>query len=294
LPRFVYLFFQSSAYWLQIETSKRGIGQPNVNGRVLSQIEIPLPPLDEQRRIVAELDTQLTRLDANVTALKRVQANLKRYRASVLKDACEGRLVPTEAELGRREGRQTENSSIELQRIKSSVGMAKIRRGVPDPVPLSPFAQTLTVPDGWTINSIAELLRGGAFLDVKDGNHGTNHPRRRDFTTAGLPFITATEVGGFRIDFQGAPKVSGEPLAKLRVGFAIPGDVILTHKGTVGRVAICAHECVLSPQTTYYRIAKGAFDRRYLLYFFASPQFYRQLTDVKSQTTRDYVPISDQ
>ena len=57
-------------------------------------MSIPLPPLPEQRRIVAEIEKQFTRLDAGVAALKRVQANLKRYRASVLKAACEGRLAP--------------------------------------------------------------------------------------------------------------------------------------------------------------------------------------------------------
>ena len=71
----------------------------------------PSPPLPEQHRIVAEIETQFTRLDASVAALRRVQANLKRYRASVLKAACEGRLVPTEAELARSEGRGYETRS---------------------------------------------------------------------------------------------------------------------------------------------------------------------------------------
>jgi DUF1016 N-terminal domain/N-6 DNA Methylase len=57
-----------------------------------------VPPLPEQRQIVAEIEKQFTRLEAGVAALRRVQANLKRYRAAVLKAACEGRLVPTEAE----------------------------------------------------------------------------------------------------------------------------------------------------------------------------------------------------
>ena len=57
--------------------------------------------LPEQRRIVAEIEKQFTRLEAGVAALRRVQANLKRYRAAVLKAACEGRLVPTEAELAK-------------------------------------------------------------------------------------------------------------------------------------------------------------------------------------------------
>ena len=79
--------------------------------------EIPVPPLPEQHRIVAAIETQFTRLDAAVAALQRVQANLKRYRASVLQAACEGRLVPTEAELARAEGRSYEPADQLLQRI---------------------------------------------------------------------------------------------------------------------------------------------------------------------------------
>lgn len=52
-----------------------------------------------------------------VTALRQVRAKLKRYRAAVLKAACEGRLVPTEAELARQEGRSYEPASELLARI---------------------------------------------------------------------------------------------------------------------------------------------------------------------------------
>lgn len=65
-----------------------------IGGSVLRNQEIPLAPLSEQSRIVAEIEKQFTRLDAGVAAFKRVQTNLKRYRASVLKAACEGRLAP--------------------------------------------------------------------------------------------------------------------------------------------------------------------------------------------------------
>ena len=72
----------------------RGTTISGVTKRQLRELPFALPPLPEQRRIVAEIEKQFTRLDAGVTALKRVQANLKRYRASVLKAACEGRLAP--------------------------------------------------------------------------------------------------------------------------------------------------------------------------------------------------------
>ena len=53
----------------------------------LKAAKLFVPPLSEQRRIVAEIEQQFTRLDAGVAALRRTQANLKRYRAAVLKTA---------------------------------------------------------------------------------------------------------------------------------------------------------------------------------------------------------------
>ena len=79
--------------------------------------EFPVRSYDEQREIVAEIEKQFTRLEAGVAGLRRVQANLKRYRAAVLKAACEGKLVPTEAELARQEGRTYETGAQLLERI---------------------------------------------------------------------------------------------------------------------------------------------------------------------------------
>ena len=73
-----------------------GVGINHLSATKFKQLEIPVPPLPEQGRIVAEMEKQFTRLDAGVAALRRTQANLKCYRAAVLKAACEGRLVPTE------------------------------------------------------------------------------------------------------------------------------------------------------------------------------------------------------
>jgi type I restriction enzyme S subunit len=116
-PRFVWYFFQTSRYWRQIQTESSGIAQPGVNAARLQKLRVPLAGCGEQARIVDAIETQLTRLDAAVAALERVQANLKRYRASVLKAAVGGRLVPTEAELARQEGRDYEPASVLLQRI---------------------------------------------------------------------------------------------------------------------------------------------------------------------------------
>ncbi len=112
-------FLQSPFYWQEVYDHQVGIAVPNINASKLRQIPFPLPPLPEQQRIVEIIETHLTRLDAGVASLKRAQAGLKRYRASVLKAACEGKLVTTEAELARAENRDYEPADRLLQRILS-------------------------------------------------------------------------------------------------------------------------------------------------------------------------------
>lgn len=100
-PSFLSLFLQTNEYRHQVSELSSGVNINNLKAKHIEEIEIPLPPLDEQRRIVAEIETQFTRLDAGVAALKRALANLKRHRASVLHAACSGQLVPSEAALVR-------------------------------------------------------------------------------------------------------------------------------------------------------------------------------------------------
>ena len=103
---------------------------------MIERWEVPIPPLPAQRRIVAEIEKQFTRLDAGVAALRRVQANLKRYRAAVLKAACEGRLVPTEAFLSSEEGRTFESTDSRGGTPVIAISRAAARRYFPDESPV--------------------------------------------------------------------------------------------------------------------------------------------------------------
>jgi type I restriction enzyme, S subunit len=115
--RWLAAFVASFEYRKQVTAASGGIGRPNVNAKNLGRIKLRLPPLPEQHRIAEAIESYVTRLDDAVTTLERAQRNLKRYRASVLKAAVEGRLVTTEAELARAEGRAYEPASVLLERI---------------------------------------------------------------------------------------------------------------------------------------------------------------------------------
>ncbi|RKU26453.1 hypothetical protein C6499_13125 [Candidatus Poribacteria bacterium] len=68
-------------------------GRLRLGTEALADLEMPLPPLAEQRHIVAKLEVLFTQLDATVDSLKKAQAQLQQYRRSVLKAAFEGELT---------------------------------------------------------------------------------------------------------------------------------------------------------------------------------------------------------
>ena len=192
--RYLSAFFQSPDYWRQIEGGKRGIRQPNGNGKVLGEIQFPIAPLPEQRRIVAEIEKQFTRLEAGVAALRRVQANFKRYRAAVLKAACGGKLVPTEAELQKSEGRGQKGfesgeqllKRILAERRKNWTGRGKYKE------PPAPDTTSLPVlPEGWAWATVEQLS-----TRVQYGSSA-----KTDEDSTGVPVLRMGNIQEGKIDF---------------------------------------------------------------------------------------------
>lgn len=91
-----YLFYYllvPNVRFLLTGNMKGTTGRLRLGTKTLADLEIPLPPLAEQHRIVAKLETLLTQLDTAVEALKKAQTQLLWYRQSVLKAAFEGELT---------------------------------------------------------------------------------------------------------------------------------------------------------------------------------------------------------
>ena len=156
----------------------------------------------EQRRIVAEIEKQFTRLDAAVEALRTAQAKLKRYRASILNAAVTGRLVPTEAALARTEGRDYEPSDQLLQRILAErrvrSGPQTRRRKYQEPTAYR-ISELLELPDGWistTVEQVSSLVQYGT--SAKASSDATGVPvlrmgniREGNLDTTDLKYLPA-------------------------------------------------------------------------------------------------------
>jgi type I restriction enzyme S subunit len=94
-------FFNSPQYWSQITEGQVGIGQPNVNGTKLGQLQIPLPDLTTQQAIVSKIEELFSDLDKGIEDLKKAQQQLKTFRQSVLKWAFEGKLTNENVKKGK-------------------------------------------------------------------------------------------------------------------------------------------------------------------------------------------------
>jgi type I restriction enzyme S subunit len=92
LPQFASYALNSDFIRRRLRGIVHGVGRPRLNLKEIKAIEIPVPGLDEQQRIVDEIEKQFTRLDAGAAGLRRMQTKLKRYGAACLSAASEGRL----------------------------------------------------------------------------------------------------------------------------------------------------------------------------------------------------------
>jgi len=162
--RYIYYFVSSQTFRKEASGHMTGaVGLRRVPSAYLEEQRIPLPDIGQQREIVAEIEKQFSRLDEAVANLQRVKANLKRYKASVLKDAVEGRLVPTEAELARREGRSFETAQALIAKTPTPprpnrfasrsgdviIGHNALAVGVPQ----------VELPEGWVWTKLVEIAR---------------------------------------------------------------------------------------------------------------------------------------
>ncbi|EJU21037.1 restriction endonuclease subunit S [Mogibacterium sp. CM50] len=149
----------------------------------------------------------------------------------------------------------------------------------------------------WKKYTVEQLIDLDMLEAPMDGNHGSIHPKASDYVLTGVPFIMVNDMSNGHVDLKNCVFISEKQAGTLRKGFAKPGDVLLSHKATIGRTAIVPNDfdtIILTPQITYYRVKKGI-DNRFLKYYFDSPNFQILFnTWAGSGSTRAYLGITAQ
>ncbi len=208
-----------------------------ISGKILREIPIPVAPLDQQARIVAEIEKQFSCLDEAVANLQRVKANLKRYKAAVLKAAVEGKLT----EEWRKAHPDVEPASKLLDRIlaerrakweeaelvkmeakgkapKNDKWKAKYKE------PAEPDTTNLPeLSEGWvwaSLEMISEAVGGYAFSS-------------KSFTSSGYQVVKMANVRMGHIDLTQRPSFVGDVDGDINQKYGLcDGDILVTLTGT--------------------------------------------------------------
>lgn len=299
LPKLLSWYGNSLGQSYFLEHGKQTTNLASINLTLLGDLPVPVPPPDEQKRLVAEIETESSRIDAGVAALERAQANLKRYRASVLKAACEGRLVPTEAELARRESRDYESASVLLQRILKErrrlweeSELAKLTAKGKAPTddrwkgkyaePEPPDVNHLpALPAGWCWVSIAQLA---------EVSGGLTQNAKRQRLEMQLPFLRVANVYANELRLEEVEQIGLEPSELERARLRERDLLVVEGNGSqdqIGRVAIwdgSVSPCVHQNHLIKVRFAQPGLER-WALTWLLSPLGRAMIIRVASSTS---------
>ena len=208
LPEYVKYFFESGFYWDQIQKDSVGIGQPNVNGTTLSQLALPIPPINEQHRIVNELGSWLNIIDAIDNGKTELQIAIKQAKSKILDLAIHGKLVPQDP--------NDEPANELLKRINSK---AEITCDNP---------QYGKLPKGWCMTHIEDLFEAVSAKRVLKNNWKSN----------GIPFYRAREI--VQLNKEGSADkdifISEELYQEIKEKYGVPcvGDIMVSAVGSIG------------------------------------------------------------
>lgn len=198
------------------------------------KIGLLVPPLSEQHRITDALSSYLSRIDEAVATLDRVQRNLKRHRASVLKAAVEGRLVPTEAALARAEGRDYEPASKLLERIlaerRRRLANSK-ERGKSTESATSDASDLPELPEGWCWATMDQLLAG-----IEAGNNFRCEERPPGLGEVGVVKVSAVTWGTYD-ESESKTCIRAERVSEALM--VRPGDFLFSRANTIQLVGAC-------------------------------------------------------
>ena len=257
---FLYLF-NSDAFKKKITT--RGSAMLNLTSvKDLKKILIPIPPFDEQTRIVSKLEELFTKLDAGIEYLKKTRILLKQYRQSVLKHAFEGKLTEKWRELHKNE----------LKPVSSLLGKIFDERKGNKKRNKADFTLLPLLSEFWSWTTIEDLAEDSNNA-IKAGPFGSSL-KKESYSSKGYKIYGQEQVikgnpyyGDYYID-----KKHYEILKSCSVK---PNDVLISLVGTIGKSIVLPED--IEPGIINPRLVKISFDKRLI-----NPLFFKHYLDSNS------------
>ena len=220
IPEYVKLFFESDYYWAQIELNSVGIGQPNVNGTILGSLNIPLPPLSEQKRIVIEIERWLSLINVIEENKVDLQTAIKQAKSKILDLAIHGKLVP--------QAPNDEPASELLKRINPKAEIT---------------CDNGHYPVGWIETILGELFSHNTGKALNSSN------KEGIFKD----YLTTSNVYWNKFDFTAIKQMPFKE-SELNKCTVTKGDLLVCEGGDIGRSAIWNYDYDICIQNHIHRL----------------------------------------
>jgi type I restriction enzyme, S subunit len=248
---------------LEEEKFVKGTTQKFIPLVSLRNLPIPLPPLNEQKRIADRLDLLLTRIDKTKAHLDRIPPLLKRFRQSVLAAATSGKLT----EDWREENSELADASqTRLSLCKAHADAGGHKRGNAASPTEEVHDLTLSVfPNGWKLVELKEVVRPDKPITygiLKPGPELEN----------GIPYIRVADFPKNILSTSGIRKTSPKIDAEFSRSKLEEGDILLSIRGTVGRLVVIPPELSGAniTQDSARLSVQSVVNRDYILWFLRS------------------------
>ncbi len=259
-PNYLFFYSLSKSFLDKIEGFQRGTSYPAVRDKDVRIQAIPIPPQEEQHRIVSKLEELFSELDKGIEFFKIAREQLKVYRQAVLKHAFEGKLTegwrkkhPDELEPGEtllkkikaeREQRYQQQLDEWKQAFKAweAEGQNGKKPSKPGkleelpPLTEGELAELPELPEGWGwahLSKISENIQIGPFGSLL---------HKADYISNGTPLVNPSHIKDQKIEPDWNFSVSEKKLKSLRNYVMNENDIVMGRRGEMGRCAVVSEK----------------------------------------------------
>jgi len=247
-PTYIVYYLQSPYVDNYINSITYGVKMPRVGTETMTELLVPIPPVEEQDRIVSRIqEVEPLVFQYNEVDSQNRKLNLQfpeQLKKSILQWAVQGKLVPQDendepAEVLLERIRAEKDALIKAGKIKRDKHESVIfrrdnshyeKRGseevcIDDEIPFE-------IPSSW------QWVRFSTIACLENGDRSSKYPTDKDYVSDGIPFFGAKDMGNIFMKFSNVRYITKEKFDELGNGKLVDGDFICLLRGTVGKTRI--------------------------------------------------------
>ncbi len=279
--KYLKYFMETPLYWSQLRNGTTQTTQPNCNGKTLSKMLVPIPPIEEQKRIVEKMDELIPYIERYEKAYSKLEILDKNFledmQKSILQYAMQGKLVEQKPEEGTGEELYCQIQIEKKKLIKT--GIIKKEK------PLSEITEEekpFEIPKSWKWVKLNSLVTA-----ITDGDH--QPPPQVE---VGVPFLVISNMSEGRLSFNNTRNVSQQYYDNLQDARKPKnGDILFTVTGSYGIVIPVKTDKAFCVQRHVAIIKKPFVSVDYLVKCLSAPYSYKQCKEKATGTAQKTVGL---